>query len=132
MIIIKEVNSDECRAICQSCNKVVSHYFSIEIKEVLGEDTELLNLCPACKTTLKIGLNIASNNLSHDHVKATLEDQIVKLKTDLECIGKRWKKKFGLPLTKERVMEQKDATSIGYMLFVDTITEHERVLAALK
>jgi len=132
MIIVKEIENTSNFTQCTGCGEVEDTYTHIKVKDIVEGTEKHLTLCPNCKTTLIRELLSSKNPDDFKNVKFVLENQISVLRTDLKCIEERWKCKFGLPFTKERVLEhEKSAISIAYSNFTQMIEDCERILKVI-
>lgn len=132
MIIVKKIENDKNFAQCTGCGEVEDTYTHIKVNDIVEGTEKNLTLCSNCKTTLIRELLSSKNPDDFKNVKFVLENQISVLRTDLKCIEERWKCKFGLPFTKERILEhKKSAISIAYLNFTRMIEDCERILKVI-
>ena len=133
MIRTKEFDNISDSGSCNGCGKAVGRFTKIEFETPTDAQNIYLNLCPTCRTALIDKLAISPKTFEFEHVRLVLEREIVILKADLKSIGGLWEKEFGLPPTKERVTKHKyHMLSMGYLHYLASIRECERILEAIK
>ena len=133
MISVEESKNLDKTYKCEGCGNVTDAFTKIKAESIENDYITYLNICPACKTTLRDKLTISPKSFGFEHVRIVLEHELNILKADLKSIGDLWEKGFGLPLTIERLEEQKTSMlSIGYLRNLASIRECERILEAIK
>ncbi|MCK5013954.1 MAG: hypothetical protein KAS66_09050, partial [Candidatus Omnitrophica bacterium] len=131
MISVEETkNSDETYK-CEGCGNVTDTFTKIKGESIENDYVTRLNICPACKTTLRDKLAISPKSFEFEHVRIVLEHEINILKADVKSLGHLWEREFGSPLTTERLEEQSTSIlSMGYLHNLASIKECERILEA--
>ena len=133
MISTTEVKNADETFRCSGCGAVIGTGITINAENPVDAQISYLTLCPTCKTALRDKLAISPKPFEFEHVRIVLEHEINILKADLKSIGNLWEKGFGLPLTIERLEEEKTSMfSVGYLHTLGSIKECERILEAIK
>lgn len=133
MIKTTEVKNADETFRCSGCGGVMGTYTTIDAENPVDAQISYLTLCPTCRTTLKDKLAISAKPFEFEHVRIVLEHEINILKADVKSLGDSWEREFGLPLTLERVSEEKTSIlSMGYLHNLGSIRECERILEAIK
>ena len=133
MISVEEAKNLDKTYKCEGCGNVTDTFTKIKGDSIENDYVTRLNICPACKTTLRDKLAISTKSFEFEHVRIVLEHEVNILKADLKSIGNLWEKVFGIPLTIERLEEEKTSMfSVGYLRNLASIRECERILEAIK
>ena len=133
MISVEEAKNLDKTYKCEGCGNVTDTFTRIKAESIENDYITYLNICPACKTTLRDKLVISPKSFEFEHVRIVLEHEINILRADLKSISNMWEIEFGLPPTKERVAEHKyHMISMGYIHNLASIRECERILEAIK
>ena len=133
MISVEEAKNLDKTYKCEGCGNVTDTFTKIKGENIENDYVTRLNICPACKTTLRDKLAISTKSFEFEHVRIVLEHEVNILKADVKSLGDLWEREFGSPLTIERLEEQKTSMlSMGYMHNLGSIRECERILEAIK